>query len=237
MIDVADSGTGGIKAFVERKSKVIFGAGEHLQTGIVSRGLLSQYTLHDDMGLPEPQLPPLRYFHDAQSLQWSICPDGELVDLHLQLFATPGHSVDSMVILDYDEKVAFMGDSAYEDAPLFYSYGSSLFQHAQSLNRIERELSQTDSVTSPWTVACGHRTAGLEAIPLLRSTQVFIHDVLSGRLQPHSIGKDHLGRTGAVTFRREKLEMTCPEELLKSCKDSYFGNLVESGLNSNYGTQ
>lgn len=234
MIDVADSRTGGIRAFVSRKCKVTFGAGEHLQSDIVSRGLLSQYTLHDDMGLPQPQLPPFKYFQDAQPLQWSSHPEGEPVDLNLQLFAAPGHSLDSVVILDYDEKVAFMGDSAYEDAPLFYSHGSSLFQHAQSLDRIEGLISQRNSGTSPWTVACGHMTAGVEAIPLLRSIQVFIYDVLSGRLQPHSLGKDHLGRPGAVTFRSERLEMTCPEDLLESCRHSYSVDSLQSGPNSGH---
>ena len=142
---------------------------------------------------------------------------GFQIDLGLRVVATPGHSVDSIVILDLHERVVFLGDSAYEIGSLFYASGSDLQQQADSLGEVERLIDGFQPTSTEeqveWIAACGHYTAGVNAVDLLRRVQRFILDVLGEKLSPE-IGRDHIGREQAALIKHGDLAMAVPMEQL-----------------------
>jgi glyoxylase-like metal-dependent hydrolase (beta-lactamase superfamily II) len=194
-------------------------AGKALKCDIVDRGYLHLFSLHQDLGLPAPQLPPFLTFEDRQNIYWTSPSNNGKTDLRLQIISTPGHSVDSIVVLDHDERVAFMGDSAYEKGPLFYSYGSDIIQHRMSIKMVEAIIQSATSTASgekQWLAACGHLTSGVPALPLLQRIEKFIDNVLRGQVLPLPTSKDHMGRTGTRYFEADDLAMSCPIEMVEA---------------------
>ncbi|OJJ01965.1 hypothetical protein ASPVEDRAFT_41497 [Aspergillus versicolor CBS 583.65] len=196
-----------------------------LQSDIIAPGHLHQYSLHAELNLPPPMFPtPLRLLMDGERIQWVHPTNGCAVDLGLQVVTVPGHSLDSIVILDHMERVVFLGDSAYESGYLFYAHGSDVARHCNSLKKVERILTGDHSVPDgerPWIAASGHKTAGIDAIPLLQRTQRFIQDVLRGAITPTEIGNDHIRHGDIALLEAGELSMVMPVEQLARSVEEY----------------
>lgn len=198
--------------------------GSALQSEIIALGNLNQYSLHDELNLPSPYYPaPLRLLDDGENIHWKSPITGRTTDLKLQVMTTPGHSLDSIVVLDHSERVIFLGDSAYEDGWLFYAHGSDLFQQTESLYKVECALARAEhpalEVERPWIAACGHFTVGVDAVNLLRGVQKFILGVLKEEITPSEIGKDHIGRGSSALIKGDRFSMAVPfDQLAASLK-------------------
>lgn len=58
------------------------------------------------------------------------------LDLHLTIYHTPGHTPDQLAIWDTDERYLFVGDTVYEDAPIYFLNGGSLFDYSDTLTKL-----------------------------------------------------------------------------------------------------
>lgn len=149
--------------------------------------------------------------------------DTDGVELNLQLLHAPGHSPDHMVVLDLDESTIFLGDSAYEQSPLFYAHGGDLTLHIQTLARLEALLTTYEKSEGAhiWTAACGHFSSGLNAVSLLQRTKTFILDVLEEKVPSQSQEANPYQAGGILEFfTRDELAMACPDHLLQDAKSS-----------------
>lgn len=181
--------------------------------------------LHHDSLRESCSLPPLEL--DLERVT-GVPDDYSLVDangveLNLQLLHGPGHSPDHMVVLDLDESTIFLGDSAYEQSPLFYAYGGDLTLHIQTLARLEALLTtyETSEGARTWTAACGHFSSGLNAVSLLQRTKTFILDVIEGKVPSRSQEANPYQPGGVLEFfTRDELAMACPDHLLQDAKNS-----------------
>jgi glyoxylase-like metal-dependent hydrolase (beta-lactamase superfamily II) len=72
---------------------------------------------------------------------WAV--DGECVrygtdclDLGLVVYQTPGHTPDELAIWDANEKVLFVGDTAYEWAPILFPLEGSIPLYKEKLYKL-----------------------------------------------------------------------------------------------------
>jgi glyoxylase-like metal-dependent hydrolase (beta-lactamase superfamily II) len=187
--------------------------------------IIANSRLHHDSLRESCSLPPLEL--DLERV--TGVPDGYSfvdangVELNLQLLHAPGHSPEHMVVLDLDESTIFLGDSAYEQSPLFYAYGGDLTLHIQTLARLEALLTTYESPEGAriWTAACGHFSSGLNAVSLLQRTKTFILDVIEEKVPSQSRETNPYQAGGVLEFfARDELAMACPGHLLQDAKSS-----------------
>ncbi|KAJ5146151.1 uncharacterized protein N7515_000715 [Penicillium bovifimosum] len=191
-----------------------------LLSEIVAKSRLHHDSLRESRSLPPMGLDLERVtgVSDGYSLV-----DADGVELNLQLLHAPGHSPDHMVVLDLDESTVFLGDSAYEQSPLFYAYGGDLVLHIQTLARLETLITDYEKPegAAVWTAACGHFSSGLNAISLLQRTKKFILDVIEGKVPSQSQEANPFQVDGVLEFfTRDELAMACPDHLLQAAKSS-----------------
>ncbi|KAJ5775786.1 uncharacterized protein N7511_000797 [Penicillium nucicola] len=209
---------GGLESF-EGSSYHIY-CSQILLTEIIANSRLNHDSLRESCSLP-----PLKI--DLEKL--TGVPDGHFlvdangVELNLQLLHAPGHSPEHMVVLDLDESTIFLGDSAYEQSPLFYAYGGDLTLHIQTLARLEALLTTYEKPEGAriWTAACGHYSSGLNAVSLLKRTKAFILDVIEDKVPSQSREANPYQAGGILElFTRDELAMACPDHLLQDAKSS-----------------
>jgi glyoxylase-like metal-dependent hydrolase (beta-lactamase superfamily II) len=85
-------------------------------------------------------------FVDMETPRYRIthwAADGERVkygttdlDLGLVVYQTPGHTPDELAVWDEKERVLFVGDSAYEWAPIIFPLEGSIPLYKETLNKL-----------------------------------------------------------------------------------------------------
>ncbi|KAJ5542081.1 hypothetical protein N7535_004501 [Penicillium sp. DV-2018c] len=209
--------TGGLESF-EGSSYQVY-CSKIVLSEIIANSRLHHDSLRESLSLPPMEL-DLKRVTGVED-EYAVEADG--VDLNLQIVHAPGHSPDHMVVVDLDQRTIFLGDSAYEQSPLFYAYGGDLVLHVQTLARLEGLLTSYEKREGAriWTAACGHFSSGLHAVSLLRRTKNFILDVIEGKIPSRSQESNPYQAGGVLEFfTRMEMAMACPDHLLQAARSS-----------------
>lgn len=112
-------------------------------------------------------------------------------DLGLIVLQTPGHTPDELAVFDEDERVIFLGDTAYrrvkhepwgekQDVPIILVLQSDWKDWLGSLKKLVKFVEKHNNPTSRIIAACGHTTAGIPAGKLLHNALHFANRVADG---------------------------------------------------------
>lgn len=131
-------------------------------------------------------------------------PPGQRIDLGdriVELVSLPGHAPESIAIVDRVHGQAFVGDSAYADAPLFGNLpGADLAAWRDSLQRLLQQFPEVQQVYGGHGRWDGNRATLEQAASLL-------DDAASGHIAGERLWK--LAGT-ASSYRRGNLELWAP---------------------------
>ncbi|KAM5378088.1 hypothetical protein ACJZ2D_004546 [Fusarium nematophilum] len=149
------------------------------------------------------ELPPCEITH------WAF--DGQRVadyqgnTLGLSIYQTPGHTPDELAVWDPSERYLFVGDTAYERAPILFPLEGNIVDYAQTLEKLKclvgiwndgvvpdgeggaiigPEVSDTrPDGESPRRVkmACGHITSSVDAEDFVTRLSNFLNDIKRGK--------------------------------------------------------
>ncbi|EXL39665.1 hypothetical protein FOCG_17720 [Fusarium oxysporum f. sp. radicis-lycopersici 26381] len=121
-------------------------------------------------------------------------------DTGLIIFHTPGHTPDEIAIWDPIEKYLFVGDTAYERAPILFPPDGNVLDYAKTLDKMRRFIRNWNSPLPPVNsspvymdhradeaslrrvkMACGHITSSIDAESFIGGLSNFLNDIKNGR--------------------------------------------------------
>lgn len=120
---------GGIEQFRDGPKSAIWASGFD-RDFIEGEGRLPTTSLCRFVGMDTPQYAVTHWAADGERLSY----DGR--DLNLVAYQTPGHTPDELAIWDPSERVLFVGDTAYEWAPIIFPLEGDIRQYADSLAKL-----------------------------------------------------------------------------------------------------
>lgn len=94
---------------------------------------------------------------------------------------TPGHTPDELALYDASEKMLYVGDSLYEDAPIIFPKEGSIIDWISSMEalisfvKLEQKKDNTRIL-----INAGHCTALRPALEVLQAAMDFMQDVING---------------------------------------------------------
>lgn len=131
---------GGIEQFKDAPKSVIWASGYDKEF-IGDQAVLPIHSLCQFVGMKTPQYKVTHWATDGEPVKY------DTVDLGLVIYHTPGHTPDGLAILDTKERVLFVGDFAYEWAPIVFTLEGSVSLYKDSLNKLHnlvRKLNASD---------------------------------------------------------------------------------------------
>lgn len=135
---------GGIEQFADSSNSSVWASGYDIPF-VSDPDLLPIHSLCKFVGMETPHLKVRHWANDGEKVTF----DGEdgPVDLGLVIYQTPGHTPDELAVWDGKERVLFVGDSAYEWAPIIFPVEGSVEAYKESLGKVlgfVREMNADD---------------------------------------------------------------------------------------------
>lgn len=148
--------------------------------------------------------------HDGQVMKHTTGINGSAephdIDLGLVLYHAPGHTPDSLVIWDPQERFLFVGDTLYEWAPILFpsgagdlaSYSSTIFKLRDlirgwnSSDEVQSSSEETESKPPQLPrvqMACGHVTSAVDAEEFVLEVERFFSQVRRGLVEGQDAGE------------------------------------------------
>src|ERR1700753_4008095 len=90
------------------------------------------HSLCQFIGMKTPQYKVTHWAADGESIRYGT----EDLDLGLVVYQAPGHTPDELAIWDASERVLFVGDTAYEWAPIIFPLEGSILLYKQKLSKL-----------------------------------------------------------------------------------------------------
>ena len=101
--------------------------------------MLPIHSLCQFVGMKTPQYTVTHWTADGECIKYGT----DYPDLGLVVYQTPGHVPDEIAVWDSNERVLFVGDTAYEWAPILFPLEGSIplyKEHLYKLRGLVREL-------------------------------------------------------------------------------------------------
>lgn len=106
--------------------------------------------------------------------------DGEVIDLggrKLEVLHTPGHTPDSLCLLDREGRVLFTGDTFYPGPLYLYSPEANFGTYVKSVNRLAQLVNSVDILLT------GHNEP-VSPVSSLTTLQTAVEQIRSGEMKP-----------------------------------------------------
>ena len=106
--------------------------------------------------------------------------DGEMIDLggrKLEVLHTPGHTPDSLCLLDREGRVLFTGDTFYPGPLYLYSPEANFDTFVKSVNRLAQLVNSVDVLLT------GHNEP-ISTVTSLTTLQTAVEQIRSGEMKP-----------------------------------------------------
>lgn len=129
---------GGMTQFAKSASTTIWASA--LNKCFSSPHQLPKSSLCDEVGMEVPIYNVTNWSSDGQAIT-----DLNGLDINLKIYHTPGHTPDSLVVWDTVERYLFVGDTLYENAPIYFFAGGSLFSYRNTLARLQTLVGEWNS--------------------------------------------------------------------------------------------
>src|ERR1700753_531411 len=94
--------------------------------------MLPIHSLCQFVGMKTPRDKVTHWAADGERIKHGA----DSLDLGLVVYQTPGHTPDELAIWDENEKVLFVGDTAYEWAPIIFPLEGSIPLYKQKLSKL-----------------------------------------------------------------------------------------------------
>jgi glyoxylase-like metal-dependent hydrolase (beta-lactamase superfamily II) len=145
------------------------------------------------------------------------------VYLRLQTLHTPGHTPDSLAIWDDEDKVLFVGDTAYEWTPTQFPAEGDIVDWLGSVDKLMsfvQEKVERMPYDQPVYLNCGHVTSGGNALEVLSQIRDFMLAIL-GRLVPVDSEVMKRGERHVVYGSQgvDRFVISCPERLVREARE------------------
>jgi len=122
-------------------------------------------------------------------------PADESREGSLEVLHTPGHTTDSIALIDRTAKTVYVGDTLYPFTAVHLDcIGSSMSDCLMSLDRLKEATSGTDMKLS-----CGHVEASLD-LDAIDEFKAMLEAIRAGALQPTLVEDDHGEFTNGLRF-------------------------------------
>jgi glyoxylase-like metal-dependent hydrolase (beta-lactamase superfamily II) len=122
---------GGIEQFMHDSSSEIWASGydKHF---IEDPEMLPTHSLCRFVGMKTPQYKVTHWATDGERVRH----EPNCLDLGLVIYQTPGHIPDELAVWDENESVLFVGDTAYEWAPILFPLEGSIPLYKDNLYKL-----------------------------------------------------------------------------------------------------
>jgi len=127
------------------------------------------------------------------SPHWNYIQDGHVFDLGGRCFkviATPGHSPDSIMLADDDNKVLFTGDTVYPATMYAHLSAPDGMKSEQGVYR--RTMRRVADAYSGYTIVCSHNEPLRDGSMLTAIADAF--DAIENGLQPNAVDEGGLNK-------------------------------------------
>lgn len=135
-------------------------------------GMIWEYYLPKDFNRHTYQIRPYEVNHYVQ--------EGDRIDLggdhQLEVIATPGHSPDSISLLDQKHRLLFAGDAFYQGPILLYRPETNLKDYVRSLQKLAKISDRVDLVLP------GHNVPNVPSKLLMKAAKA-MEQVMDGKVQ------------------------------------------------------
>ncbi|KAJ7593000.1 Metallo-hydrolase/oxidoreductase [Mycena floridula] len=129
---------------------------------------------------------------------------------------TPGHTPDELALYDASEKMLYVGDSLYEDAPIIFPKEGSIIEWISSMEalisfvKLEQKKHDTRIL-----INAGHCTALRPALEVLQAAMDFMQDVINGteRIRKRTTVRGEL--TVSYAQQNGRFSLRCPQRLVE----------------------
>jgi glyoxylase-like metal-dependent hydrolase (beta-lactamase superfamily II) len=122
---------GGIEQFIDDPKSEIW-ASSYDRDFIEDLALLPIHSLCRFVGMKTPRYKVTQWAADGECVRYGT----DRLDLGLVVYQTPGHTPDELAIWDANEKVLFVGDTAYEWAPILFPLEGSIPLYKENLYKL-----------------------------------------------------------------------------------------------------
>lgn len=137
----------------------------------------------------------------------------------MTIMHTPGHTPDELAVYDGDEKMLYVGDTLYENAPIIFPKEGSIVDWMETVDElisfVGDEESQSGSVVK---INAGHETAAQPALQVLTATKAFIEDILRGREAVQRRWTKRGEETVMYEQDGKRFSLICPERLVAEAR-------------------
>ncbi|THV03231.1 Metallo-hydrolase/oxidoreductase [Dendrothele bispora CBS 962.96] len=182
-------------------------------TSFLSEGKIPEHSLCNFLGIKTPVYSPTLVPHNFTIHS----PDHIKTSLGVQVLHTPGHTPDEIALYDSTERMLYVGDTLYEDAPIIFPKEGSIVIWLASIEFLVSFV-QSNQVGGEIMLNAGHCTAKQAALETLQSAKIFILDVVEGR-EPVK-GRTTKRGEETVEYRQVggRYSLICPERLVLEAK-------------------
>lgn len=148
------------------------------------------------------------------------------VPVGVVILHTPGHTPDELALYDASEKMLYVGDSLYEDAPIIFPKEGSIVDWFASVDSLisfvnTQNTSFRGVSTGEVLINAGHCTVSQPAIKVLEDARSFLSDVVGGKEKIRERSTVRGEATVSYAQQDGKLSLRCPERLVQEAHN-YF---------------
>ncbi|KAI0635662.1 beta-lactamase-like protein [Trametes polyzona] len=199
----------GVEQFAEDSTILASG----YDPAFIALDALPEHSLCASLGVRTPSYTPSLQPHRAPLFS------AEGVPLGVTLLHTPGHTPDELALWDEEEAMLYVGDTLYEWAPIIFPNEGSIVVWLRTVDSLVAAVEGgRKDVTA--RISCGHTTAGVPALEVLRSGRAFMMDVLEGREEI----KSRVVKRGEVHVeyvqQGGRYSLICPERLVREAREA-----------------
>ncbi|KAF9496778.1 Metallo-hydrolase/oxidoreductase [Pleurotus eryngii] len=170
---------------------------------------LPVHSLCQELGIETPSYSPTLVDHMHRVLS----SDGKKTSM--TIMHTPGHTPDELAVYDGDEKMLYVGDTLYENAPIIFPKEGSIIDWMETVDELISFVGDEESQSgSAVKINAGHETAAQPALEVLTATKAFMEDVLRGREAVQRRWTKRGEETVMYEQDGKRFSLICPERLV-----------------------
>ncbi|KAF4571317.1 hypothetical protein EYR36_008646 [Pleurotus pulmonarius] len=174
---------------------------------------LPEHSLCQELGIETPSYSPNLVDHMHRVLS----SDGKQTSM--TIMHSPGHTPDELAVYDEDERMLYVGDTLYENAPIIFPKEGSIIDWMETVDELISFVGDKESQSGlAVKINAGHETAGQPALQVLTSAKGFMEDVLRGSEKVQRRWTKRGEETVMYEQDGKRFALICPERLIAEAR-------------------